>query len=285
VAYVGLPVVAGRYVYAVALTRTAYSTANLLLCGLDVMTGETLWQTTLGAVTEQGERFGGGRGKRDQPTKLDVEAFAELTEPAVARDVVVVSPNCGAVIAVGRFDGKVRWAHAYKAEDADGDARSPVTYRSTPAVCRDVVAAMPSDARALMALDLGSGRLLWANRDVCAGSYPPYAIAGASGDLVVLSGASLRAVDAGRTGKLIWDRAMQQGRPPRDQDRLTGPAVVVGQTVLAPTASGVIQVNVADGKEGPGYAAPSFRRFAATEGGRAAVEEAGATRSFGTAGR
>jgi outer membrane protein assembly factor BamB len=290
-AYVGLPAVAGRYVYAVGLTRTGYSTGNLCLCALDVMTGETLWQTTLGAATEQGDRFGAGGGKRDRGAAIQVEAFAELTEPTVARDLVVVSPNCGAVVAVGRFDGKIRWAHPYRTaagaavpvpaarhggrRDADEDVRSALRYRSTPAVWRDVVLALPADAPSLMALDLTGGKLLWDNA-LFEENDPPYAIAGVAGDVVVLAGATLRGLDVARGGRAVWP-SPRDARPAR----LTGPAVVVGQTVLAPTASGVVQLSAADGKERPTYAAPSFRKFLATPSGRAAVEEAGATRSVG----
>lgn len=295
VSYAGLPAVAGRYVYAVVVQRTNASAANLILAALDVMTGSALWQTPLGSVAEQGVQQLGGR-KNIRPEPLDVDAFAELSEPAVAGDLVIASPNCGAAIAVGRFDGRVRWVGVYRAGDAPAEGAAGMDprllrgrparmaelgeatvvarlrYRSTPVACGNVVLVMPQDAVSIYAFDRAGGRKLWES-DLQ--TTEAFGIAGASGDMAVLCGSTLTGLDAGGTGKRRWRYV-----PPRNTP-LTGPAVVAGRTVIAPTADGLVQLDVADGKPRVTYDVPSFRDVIRTPGGRAAVNDAGATKAFG----
>jgi outer membrane protein assembly factor BamB len=218
-----------------------------------------------------------------------LESFASLSEPAVVGDLVVVAPNCGSVIAVGRFDGNVRWISAYRAAenagagggvDRNGRWTPPIEaeralltrYRSTPVACGNVVVALPQDATALFAFDRRTGRRLWesdiAVADACA-------LAGASGNMAVICGVTIVGIDAGGTGKLKWKYTPARGI------HLTGPAVVVGRTVLAPTTMGVVQLDAADGSEKPVYTLPHFRQLLATDGGRSAAIEAGAAQAFG----
>jgi outer membrane protein assembly factor BamB len=291
--YSGLPVVCGRYVYSVAVARTGVSTANFILCALDVATGHPLWQATLGEVTEQGERGAAGRNfgrKFDRGAPLMLEAFANLSQPTVAGDLVIVAPNCGSVIAVGRFDGNVRWVSAYRAAEVAGagggggvdhhgrwippiEADRPLLtrYHSTPLACGNVIVALPQDAPALFAFDRRTGRRLWES-DIAADAY---ALAGASGNMAIACGATLAGIDAGGTGKLKWKYTPARGI------HVTGPAVVVGRTVLAPTTLGVVQLDTADGSEKPVYTLPHFRQLLTTEGGRSAAAEAGAAQTFG----
>ena len=288
VSYAGLPAVAGRYVYSVAVRRTGPSTAELLLSALDVTTGAALWQTPIGSVAEQGDgRLGGRKNVRSDPLYLD--GVAELSEPAVAGDLVIVSPNCGAVIAAGRFDGKVRWVGIYRPSDApdarglgakplrwatrdDAQLAMRLRYKSTPVVCGDVVVAMPQDAPAVFAFDRAGGRRAW---DSDLQPAEAFGLAGAAGNMAVLCGTTLTGLDASGTGRRKWRYV-----PPRGT-ALTGPAVVVGPTVIAPTTDGFVQLDAADGKERRTHAVPDFRALVETTGGRAAVTEAGAARAFG----
>jgi outer membrane protein assembly factor BamB len=291
--YSGLPAVCGRYVYSVAVSRTGVSTANFILSALDVATGQPLWQTTLGAVTEQGERGAADRNfgrKFGRSPPLMLEGFASLSQPAVVGDLVIVAPNCGSVIAVGRFDGNIRWVSAYRAPENAGpggggvdrngrwippieaDRTLMARYRSTPVACGNVVVALPQDAPALFAFDRRTGRHLWES-DIAVTE--AYALAGASGNMVIACGATLVGIDAGGTGKLKWKYTPARGV------HLTGPAVVAGQTVLAPTTMGVMQLDAADGSEKPVYTLPHFRQLLTTDGGRSAAIEAGAAQTFG----
>jgi outer membrane protein assembly factor BamB len=232
--------------------------------------------------------IGGRKNIRSEP--MDFASFAELSEPAVAGDLVIVSPNCGAAIALGRFDGHVRWVAVYRASDApnaralrppplrwatarDAAAALRLRYRSTPAVCGDVVVAMPQDAPAIFAFDRAGGRRLWESDLQPAETF---GLAGASGDMAVLCGAdAVYGLDAAGTGKRKWRYA-----PPRG-DAITGPAVVLGQTVIVPTNHGPIQLDAADGKERATYDVANWRRLWQTPAGRQAVDDAGASRAFG----
>ena len=281
--YAGLPTVSGRYVYTLAVQKTGVSSGNLSLCALDITTGQPLWQATLGSITEQGDIRFGGKFSRGQP--LNLESFSDLSEPAVSGDLVLVSPNCGSLIAVGRFDGMIRWVHSYrKAEPANvakpgrwmppGEAEKSLQtrYRCTPIVCGDVVLTMPRDAPAVFAVDRAGGKRLW-DTDIIEG----FALAGGSGNMAVVCGTTLSGVDA-VTAKLKWKYV-----PPRGVS-LTGPAVVVGQTAIAPTTKGFIQLNVSDGVEKAVYAIPNFRHLLSTDTGKAAINDTGVSKAFGLPG-
>jgi outer membrane protein assembly factor BamB len=286
--YAGLPTVAGKYVYSIAIQKTGVSSGSLVLCATDVTNGQSTWQTPLGSLAEQGDQRFGGKFGRNQP--MAFEAFAELSDPAVDGNLVIVSPNCGSVMAVDRFDGRIRWVGVYRETEVAGGRRLMTRpgrwlgreegersllyrYKSTPVVCGNVVLAMPQDAPALLAFDRISGKSLWETDIAVADTY---GLAGASGNMAVLCGGAVVAgVDAGGTGKLKWRFA-----PPRGA-ALTGPAVVVGQTVIAPSVSGFTQLNVLDGTEKSVYSVPSFRRLLSSDAGRNAISEAGASRAFG----
>ncbi len=278
--YAGLPAISGRYVYCMAVQKTLVSGGNLLLCALDINNGQPLWQATLGTVSEQGDIRQGGKFARGQP--LDLSSFADLSEPAISGDLVIVSPNCGSLIAVGRFDGKIRWVYSYRKADAangekagrwmgrgEGEKALQTRYRSTPVVCGDLILALPQDSPAIVQVDRNSGKQMW-ETDLYGGD----ALAGTSGSMAILCGESLSGIDTIKK-RLVW-----KYDPPRGTS-LTGPAVVMGHTVIAPTVSGFIQLNVADGKEKAVYDVPSLRRMLTTDAGKAAVNEMGIPKAFG----
>jgi outer membrane protein assembly factor BamB len=252
-----------------------------------VTNGQSIWQTPLGSLAEQGDQRFGGKFGRNQP--MAFEAFAELSEPAVDGNLVIVSPNCGSVMAVDRFDGRIRWVGVYRETEVAGGRRLMTRpghwltrdvgersllghYRSTPVVCNGSVFVMPQDVPALLAFDRASGKNVWESDIALAEAY---GLAGASGKTLVLCGTSLTGIDAGGTWKLTW-----RYEPPRG-GAITGPAVVVGQTVIAPTVGGFVQLNVSDGTEKAVYTVPNFRRLLSSDSGRNAVSEAGASRAFG----
>lgn len=281
--YAGLPAISGRYVYCLGVQKTSVSGGNLLLCALDINTGESLWQAALGTISEQGDVRQGGKFARGQP--LNFESFAEVSEPTVSGDLVLLSPNCGSLIAVGRFDGRIRWVYTYRETDAakgekanrwmghgEGEKSLQVRYRCTPVVCGEMVLTMPQDAPAVFGVERSSGKMLW-ETDL----YGGYALAGGSGNIAVICGDSLSGIDLVKK-RLIW-----KYEPPRGGS-LSGPAVVQGETVIAPTMSGFIQLNVGDGKEKAVYDVPSVRKAVATEAGKAAMNEMGIPRLFGPPG-
>ncbi|HSI32406.1 MAG TPA: PQQ-binding-like beta-propeller repeat protein, partial [Tepidisphaeraceae bacterium] len=178
--YTGLPTIAGRHVYVLGAARVNQSTAAMTLSAVDAQTGRPAWQANLGNISESDIRF--GRGER--AGYLSLWKLAEWAEPAVWADVVIVSPGAGSVIAVDRFDGKVRWVHTYadpleppaivrgrvdpvalRQWEARQSRRSVARYRATPVVCDrptgGVVVAMPQDSTAVYGLDAATGRRIW----------------------------------------------------------------------------------------------------------------------------
>ena len=282
--YIGLPAISGRYVYTMAVNKTGVSGGNLQLCALDITTGQSLWQATLGTISEQGDLRGGGKFVRGEP--LNLESFAELSEPAISSDLVLLSPNCGALIAVGRFDGRIRWVYSYRqAENAPaikagrasntGEVERSLKhrYRSTPVVCADSVLTMPQDAPQLIAVERATGKFQWETT-----LYGGIALAGASGNTAILCGDSLAGVNALKE-RLVW-----KYDPPRGTT-ITGPATVAGQTVIAPTTTGFIQLSASDGKEKPAYSIPNLRHLLTFDTTKATLNEIGIGKSFGPSGR
>jgi outer membrane protein assembly factor BamB len=274
--YVGLPVVCGRYVYGVTAARTDRSSGTLLLSAVDVTSGEAIWQASLGSIIEQSiDERGGKKNIVNQP--LDLTELADVTEPAVVEDLVVVSPGCGAVMAVGRFDGKVRWVHTYgraeepRVRDRRGREVERVVaprYGSTPAACERAVVVLPRDSGKMIGLDRATGKRLWQKEALEA-----YGLAGAvvEEDVAVVRGTTVWAVDA-LTGEEKWKYGAT---------RLTGPAAVAGRTVMAPVASGVVQLDGVSGEVKSVYNVPDLRRALRAEGARAVLREAGAERAIG----
>lgn len=281
ISYAGQPMVCGRFVYSVAVTQNNNSSAMLIGSAIDITSGAVVWQTNLGLVTEQGD-FARGMRRPFRNEVLNMELFAALSEPAVAGDLVIMTPNCGAILALNRFDGKPRWAHVYRVPEvpdplrqfrgrnerrwlleADAQKMLQCRYRSTPVVSGQIVFALPQDVPALFACDLASGKPLW-DTDLVEG----YAIAGVTADRVIFSGASISAIEP-LSGKLKWKYT-----PPRGTT-ITGPATVCGQTVIVPVSSGLLQLAAADGKESPVFDVPMMRRLMASDAGRQLMLETG----------
>jgi outer membrane protein assembly factor BamB len=267
--YAALPAVCGRYVYALAAARNDRSTGTLVLCALDVTSGDVLWQTNLGSIVEQSIDPRGGR-KNVVNEAIDLSSLAAVTEPAVSRDLVVVSPGCGAVIAVGRFDGKVRWVHTYRGSEAANERTLLTRYSATPAPSEKAVVVLPQDAGAMIGLDRATGRKLWKTEAVTG-----YAMSGAVAgmDVAAVSGATVTGVDAA-TGRAKWAYTPAHG------SSVTGPAVVAGRTVLVPTSSGVVQLDGTSGMATTTFGVLDLKRLISSEAGKQFLREAGADRGL-----
>jgi outer membrane protein assembly factor BamB len=298
--HAGLPLVCGRYVYGVAVSRTDRSTATLVLAATDVTTGGVIWQTPLGSIVEQSlDERGGKKNIVNQP--LDLSSLADMTEPAVVGDLVVVSPGCGAVIAVGRFDGKVRWVHTYRAPEPppqeelkvrdrqerdrlarqreardrlarDNEKSALLRYRSTPAACEKGIVAFAHDSAAMLGLDRATGKRLWQHERP-----DGFALAGAvaSENVAVVSGTTVAGLDA-LTGQPKWKYAPPPGA------QITGPAVVAGTMVLIPVTTGVVQLDGVSGEPTDVYRVPDLRRALATDSGQSILRAIGVERAPGT---
>jgi outer membrane protein assembly factor BamB len=276
--FLGSPVVEGRYVIAVGLETIGNdgTTAALQLVAVDVTNGQLLWRTPLASVNTN-------------QVAHDLDLYRDQSPPAVADDCVFVTPNVGALFAVDRFDGELRWVRPYRqAVIGDGAIRKYVDQRHrgrdliaplawtdllrwncTPLVTANVIITAPQDTVAVMGLDSKNGKLLWES-----GNLPQATPVGIAGGKLILSGASLTAVDP-NTGLKAWSFTPVAGV------RLTGPAVVRGNEILVRSTAGLLTVSPADGSSAPSESTVDFHPAAASEAGKAALAGAGLNEAFG----
>ncbi len=216
----GSPAVAGRLVLFVVR-----SADGLQLAAADVTDGRPIWRCPLGTVAADARSF---------------EPFTAAATPTVAGDLVIVPDNAGAVVAVNRFGGDVRWARPYPPATAETapvfGLRLPVLPRAAllrwsaaAAVAGEVVFVAPQDTADALGLDRLTGRVLWH-----AAAVPDDATCvGVAGGRFLLGGQDLTLLDPA-TGTVT-----QTYSPPAGV-RLTGPPVVRGGRVLAPSNAGVL---------------------------------------------
>ena len=171
VAILGPPAVAGRLVLAVALATPEPATATLQLVAADVTDGRPIWRCPLGSVADPARPPDLRRMRFRDP-----EPFRDAAPPTVAGDLVLVVDNAGAIVAVDRFGGDVRWVRPYEPTRLEGgpDRRIPgiavlpplpraglLRWSVAAVVSGDVVWAAPQDAAPAWGLDRRTGRVLW----------------------------------------------------------------------------------------------------------------------------
>jgi outer membrane protein assembly factor BamB len=272
------PAIAGRYVYAVAMEFNEQS-ASLLLVALDLMDGHLLFKCPLGTMLQM-------RRAREDPPGWD--EFWEQTEPAIAGDVVVVTPNVGMAAAVDRFNGHLRWTHSYEEKmviigrgrtrlfgepdrlPLPSEQDELLRYRGTPEICGQTVVIAPQDTPAAFGLELSSGALLW-KKD----SPPATTLIAHTQTLAIFAGESIEAVDA-TTGKSRW-----RNSPPAPA-RITGPPVVFNNILFIPTSdSKIITLSAETGRPAPSpIPQPNLRRLLSTENAKKLLDDAFILRTF-----
>jgi outer membrane protein assembly factor BamB len=280
--FAGNPAVAGRYVYAVAVEFTDQS-GSLLLVALDLMDGHIIFKTPLGTMLQM-------RRAREDPRGWD--EFWEQTEPAIAGDLVIATPNVGVAAAVGRFDGKLRWTRGYgenmviigRGRERFGGERErlPVPsdsdellrYRGTPEVIGSTVVIAPQDTPKAFGLDLLSGAELWK-----LDSSPQTTLIGQNKNLAIFAGDAVEAIEAS-TGNDKWKYS------PPPPARITGPPIVVGGFVYIPiTNSKTMIISAENGRVVTGAAtSPNFRQLLSSESAKKLLEDALILRTFGPPG-
>jgi len=272
------PTLAGRYVYAVAVEFNEQS-ASLLLVALDLMDGHLLFKCPLGTMLQM-------RRAREDPPGWD--EFWEQTEPAIAGDLVIVTPNIGMAAAVGRFDGHLRWTRAYEEKmviigrgrtrlfgepdrlPLPSDADELLRYSGTPQICGRTVVIAPHDNPSAYGLDLSSGALLW-KQD----SAPTTTLIGHTPTLAIFAGDSIEAIDA-NTGKNRWHYS-----PPAPA-RITGPPVVLNGFVYVPISeSKTMTLNAETGHPAPAATPPpNLHRLLTSENAKKLLDDAFILRTF-----
>lgn len=276
-AMLGPPAVAGRFVYVVTATQSPRGSI-IDLVALDAMDGRLLWQRELGVAIDPPVRG------RSGPPEYDPQPFWQQAPPTIDADLIAIAPAGGALLAVDRFTGRVRWQSRYEtapAVTADqwskhrqrrAQGQQPplpvksqqlVRYTAAPVVEDGVIVAAPLDTPNVMGFDRASGRLLW----TLVHEQAPIVI-GARDGIAVLSGVTIAALDV-RTGGQRWEYA------PPAAAAVVGPSVIEGDSVHVPVGAGIVTLSVTTGKPARARALPAFHRSAARESVRRALAEIG----------
>jgi len=202
------------------------------------------------------------RFPRERP---DVNSFGSSASTDELQNFVRCSPGSG----VRRRGGRFRRGGLHFLDDRVGEfacaglaAHVAGLYGPNP-----VLLAAPLDTPSLLGMNLKSGELLFEEPN----PQSPTLI-GASGDVAVLAGAFIHGLDAA-TGKMKW-----LWTPPAPA-AISGPSVLIGQTIYVPTTDKVFAVVAADGKTLPDAKpkAPNFRSIAVSESIRKLLEDAAKT--------
>lgn len=185
----GVPLIEGTRLY-VAMRQVNDVRPRLSVACFEIPGSRLLWRQFVSSA----QTVGGGQ-------------WGEITHSllTLSGDQLTVNTNLGAVAALRKRDGQVRWLVRYPRADypvSDPDRTDDHFQRDlVPTVVADGLAyAMPSDARRLFALDTATGWLQWASvRD--AATDARFLLGVGNGSLIV-SGDSLYWFDA-LTGKKI----------------------------------------------------------------------------------
>ncbi|CAN5393948.1 hypothetical protein BH09PLA1_BH09PLA1_04230 [soil metagenome] len=280
------PAIAGRFVYVLGVD-VGEQEDRLVMLALDVTGGRVLWRSEIGSVA----RRGSGRFTRSRDPVLDVpDPWQNLSAPAVDADSVYIAPNCGAVIAVDRFDGHLHWIRPYASTGAaeaavPKPARRPnVRVRELPStgiprasvfrwnttpqrVGDDLLVVAPHDSDRVFALSSRTGKNLWHTDSLASAT-----LFGAAGKLVFLSERSITALDVEKLDAAwTWEGGA------------VGPATLctsgAAAQIRVPTAGGLVTLSAADGAAvapSSNSTVPDLSALAKSDTIRSAMQEAGA---------
>lgn len=277
VSFAANPIISGRYVYAAAFS-VVESQRTLLLVALDLLDGHVFFKTALGSLTTP------PRGAA--PTW---DAAAEQSEPAIAGDVVYVTPDVGAAYAIDRFDGSIRWLSTYDApapepprrprapglggaanRDLPVDPAILLRYRGTPHLCGDVLIIAPQDSASAYALDRPTGRQRWK-----VAAPPGHTLIAGNDTFALFAGvASITALDSATSQpKWTWN-------PPAGV-RLSGPPAQLADILFIPTSDArTVTLSISTGKPISTPLKPPALKPLLTGPARQAIDDAFLLRSF-----
>jgi len=281
------PALAGRYVYALGVD-VGEQADRLVMLAFEVTSGRVLWRSEIGAVA----RRGSGRFSRSRDPVLDAtDPWQNISAPAVDADSVYLAPNSGAVIAVDRFDGHLRWIRPYatlapnpalepgnirrrgnvrvREAPSTGIPRSSVfRWNTTPVrVGNDMLVVAPQDTDRVFALSSRTGKNLWHTDSLAQAT-----LFGAADKLVFLSDRSITALDVEKLDAVwTWDGGA------------VGPATIsttgTAPQILVPTAGGLVTLDAKDGAVVGGASSarvPDLSNIAKSETVRTAMQATGA---------
>ena len=146
-AFEGAPLVVEDNVYAVL--RRADVPSHIYLACLDRETGDRRWLRFICAA--------------DTPGRSMLYEMTHLL-PTVAQDTVFLTTNAGAVAAISRETGAIRWITCYpRIQRGDLSVWEPFRYREpNPAVyCNGELYVAPTDTTNVLGIDAFTGTILW----------------------------------------------------------------------------------------------------------------------------
>lgn len=220
-AFEGTPVADDDFIY-VALRKGGVRPQAHVAC-YDAETGAPVWRRMICSA--------------ETPAQGDVE---EITHNLLTLngDALYYNSNLGAVAALAKQDGEIRWITTYpRTSDDDLNRRAVHFFRDlTPCVYdRGTLYVAPSDSRHILALDAASGLLRWETTladDVVH-------LIGVEGDHLIASGERMWWIQA-RDGRIahVW---------PDESPKGYGRGALVGDMVLRPTRTTIEVFGAADG--------------------------------------
>ena len=102
--------------------------------------------------------------RNQMPGDDEASPYCETSAITVVGDQLILTPNVGYVISVGRFDGKIRWMNGYplaKVHGMDRPAIASHRFDNHPYVVGSTIVAAAQDAVSATGFDLSTGALLW----------------------------------------------------------------------------------------------------------------------------
>jgi outer membrane protein assembly factor BamB len=207
-AFEGAPVVDRESLY-IAMRHSDVKPRAFVAC-YDLADGKLRWRTPICAA--------------DLPLAGQGDAISNslLT---LAGDTIYFNTNLGAVAAVDKHDGQLRWVRRYERATTGVVARSAAHFRRELAPCivaDGIVMAAPTDTPLLFGLDAATGKTLWVTKH--AGD--AIDLLGIADGKLIATGDRCRGIDI-RTGKLrfVWPESRQPGFVGRGRGCLAGDAV------------------------------------------------------------
>jgi outer membrane protein assembly factor BamB len=278
------PTVAGRYAYCIGTDfNPEDNTADLQLIAVDVTDGRPLWRAHLATITNV--------PRTDRGFVVGwFGFFLDQGPPAVSGDSVVVAPGVGAIFAIDRIDGTVRWIRPYVPAVLDENALrafriqrgngSPAPapllswtqiyrWNNTPVIAEGIVTAAPQDTDQSFGIELSTGQLLWQSPALSA----EVPIAAVGGRVIWAGEKRVVAIDP-KSGQGSWSFS------PPNRQTFTGPPVVRHGRIVLPTVHGPVAVDSARGQEATVPGGVDFGDVISTHAGRSALDNADLTRWF-----
>ncbi|HTW94214.1 MAG TPA: PQQ-binding-like beta-propeller repeat protein, partial [Tepidisphaeraceae bacterium] len=234
--FVSGTVVCGRYVYAMATDGND----GLDAIALDIATGRALWTTALPPLANPAPFYG--------PAGLTVDV-----------DQILICPDVGSVLALDRWNGRLRWIYPYGPPDnalqlANWSMPPTPRFDNRPFVTGDTAYFAPQDTTATFALNSRTGAIIWTSA-----AYSNMTLIGAVDGCAIMESDRILAVEPGAANGADQVRWAYSPRP----ESITGPAVVRGDVMFVPTTDkAAIPVSTNDGTElmiPPAIRPPNFR--------------------------